>query len=55
MNIKSDLMLMHYARSVVAIIVGTKGTKGNLGVMMISHINLVDRLLHYFLLDHDYK
>ena len=41
---------MHYARSVVYIF-GTKGTKVTLGVIMISWTNLVDRLLHYFLLN----
>ena len=35
--------------------VGTKGTKATLGVIMINWINLVDRLIHYFLLDRDYK
>ena len=38
--------------SVVAINVSAKV---NLGVIMISLINLVDCLLHYLLLDHAYK
>ena len=33
----------------------TKGTKGALGVTMISHLNLVAGLLHYFLLNGAYK
>ena len=41
--------------SVVAINISTKGTKGNLGVIMMSYIDLVDCLFHYFLFDHAYK
>ena len=33
----------------------TKGTEGTLDVNMISYINLVAGLLHYFLLNHAYK
>ena len=32
-----------------------EGIEGNLYVMMISYINLVYDILHYFLLDHAYK
>ena len=46
---------MHYASYILAIIVVMKITKGALGVIMIYYINLVARLLHYFLLDHAYK
>ena len=35
--------------------VRTKGTEGTLDVIMISYINLVAGLLHYFSLDHAYK
>ena len=33
----------------------TKGTEDNLDVIMISLINLVAGIFHYFLLDHAYK
>ena len=33
----------------------TKVTKGNFDIIMISYINLVAGLLHYFLFDHAYK
>ena len=46
---------MHYASYILAIIIVMKITKGALGVIMIYYINLVDRLLYYFLIDHSYK
>ena len=33
----------------------TKGTEGTLDVIIIYYINIVDGVLHYFLLDHAYK
>ena len=45
---------MYYACSVL-LKVCTKGTKGTLGLIITSYIDIVSVLLHYFLLNHAYK